>query len=261
MSATHYLQLILQFALLLTTTAMDSNVWIKAAIAQTAVQNVGAQTAQGTYQTGVQPVTIGTGQGVTFSWIQTGEMIQRVWLDDPSQVVVDFDGCLSSPVLDGREGGGSGYGSTNCGGAQIMRVRQLQEPIDFPANVVASQGNRVNLTVITNASSGRKIYQFQLVLAGGMPPVSLINIIPAPAIAPAQLTLVTREYQQQVLSQLSRGLANAEAQGLVDTTSTAYNQLKDCIARMQQGITFADAMQQSNVPRSLVDRIRSYASH
>jgi hypothetical protein len=230
--------------------------WPSGAIAQTAVQNVGAETAQGTYQTSVQRVVIGNTQGVTLSWLQTGETLQRVWLDDPSRVVVDFDGCLPSALLNSGEGGNS---TDQCGDAQVMRVRQLNQRIEFPVNVTASRGNLVSLTVVTTNPAGqRKIYQFQLVLTGSAPPISLINIIPAPALAPAQLTSVSQEYQQTILRQLSQGLAYAEASKLIDTGSPAYTQLRQAIALMQQGTPFAQAVQQSNVPNALIDRIRSY---
>jgi hypothetical protein len=222
--------------------------------AQTAVQSVSTQNAQGTYETGVQRIVLGTTQGVNLSFIRTGETIQRVWLDDPSRVVVDFDGCLSSALSEASQC------QSNSAGTTIVHIRQLSERINFPSQAVSGNGRISLLTVVTNSTSGRKIYQFQLVLQGGAPPHSLIEIIPSPAPTPAQLVSISQEYQQTVLRQLSQGLASAEASGLVDRTSPAYAQLQSCIALMQQGTAFAEAMQQSNVPSALVDQIRGLAA-
>jgi len=45
------------------------------AIAQTAVLSVGQQTAQGTYETGVYTIRLGTSQGVNLSFLAVHETI------------------------------------------------------------------------------------------------------------------------------------------------------------------------------------------
>ncbi len=225
-----------------------------AARAETAaVLKIASETAQGTTQSGQQRIVLGL-QGVNLSFLATNETIQKVWLDNPSRVVIDFDGCLSAPGQSGQISGGSG-----CSGASIVRLRQLPERIDFPKGFFADS-NTSQLTVITTGGSSRKIYQFLLVLSGGMPPYSTIEIIPSSPPAPAQLTSISQEYQQTVLRQLSKGLAIAESKQLVDRSSGAYQQIVATIALMQGGKPFAEAMQQTGVPHALVDRLRAYGS-
>jgi len=219
-----------------------------------AVLRVSSQTAEGTTQTGMQRLVLGT-QGLNLSFLRLNESVQKVWLDNPSRVVIDFDGCLAGGGL----GGGDNSRTSACGGASIIRLRQLPQAIDFPKGIFAD-GNSTQLTVITTASGTRKVYQFQLVLAGGMPPYSMVEIVPSPSPAPAQLVSISQEYQQTVLRQLSNGLAIAEAKNQLDTTSVAYQQLTATIALMQSGKPFAEAVQQTGVPNALVNRLRSYGN-
>lgn len=217
-----------------------------------AVLKISAETAQGTTQSGQQRLVLGL-QGVNLSFLNTNETIQKVWLDNPSRVVIDFDGCLSTS---GQSGGGSGSG---CSGASIVRLRQLPERIDFPKGFFADSSTS-QLTVVTTGGASRKIYQFQLVLSGGMPPYSTIEIIPSPPPAPAQLTSISQEYQQTVLRQLSKGLAIAESKQMLDKQSSAYQQVVATIALMQGGKPFAEALKQTGVPTALVDRLRGFGS-
>ncbi|MBD2073376.1 hypothetical protein H6F86_05650 [Phormidium sp. FACHB-592] len=219
-----------------------------------AVLRVSSQTAEGTTQTGMQRLVLGT-QGLNLSFLRLNESVQKVWLDNPSRVVIDFDGCLSGGGL----GGGDNSRIASCSGASIMRLRQLPQAIDFPKGIFADS-NSTQLTVITTASGTRKVYLFQLVLAGGTPPYGMVEIVPSPLPAPAQLVSISQEYQQKVLSQLSQGLAIAETRNQIDKTSLAYQQLTATIALMQSGKPFAEAMQQTGVPSALVNRLRGYGN-
>ena len=215
-----------------------------------AVLKISAETAQGTTQSGQQRLVLGL-QGVNLSFLNTNETIQKVWLDNPSRVVIDFDGCLSTS---GQSGSGS-----SCSGASIVRLRQLPERIDFPKGFFADSSTS-QLTVVTTGGTNRKIYQFQLVLSGGIPPYSTIEIIPSPPPAPAQLTSISQEYQQTVLRQLSKGLAIAESKQMLDKQSLAYQQMVATIALMQGGKPFAEATKQTGVPNALLDRLRALGS-
>jgi len=219
-----------------------------------AVLRVSAETAEGTTQTGMLRLVLGT-EGLNLSFLKLNESIQKVWLDNPSRVVIDFDGCLAGGGLGGSQSGAS----ASCSGASIIRLRQLPQAIDFPKGIFAD-GNSTQLTVITTAGSTRKVYQFQLVLAGGQPPYSLVEIMPSPPPAAAQLVSVSQEYQQTVLRQLSQGLAIAESKQVLDKQSSAYQQVVATIVLMQGGKPFAEALKQTGVPTALVDRLRGFGS-
>ena len=220
--------------------------------AQTAIHRVSAQTVRGTHDTGLFEVKLSETVPVNLSFSQTGEVIEQLWLNDPSRVAVSFFGCLASAT----------FGTSPCTGGQqgtqILHLSQLRHPLDFDENLT-TRGDPI-LTLVTSGSSGYTIYQIKLKLGGeSTPPYATIEVLPSAPPAPAQYQLVTREYQQEILRQLSQGLAIAEAQGLVDTASSAYESVRSAIALMQSGTTYAEAITQTNTPRQLVDRLRALA--
>ena len=115
-----------------------------------AILKVSAETAQGTTQGGQQRLVLGL-QGVNLSFLSTNETIQKVWLDNPSRVVIDFDGCLAAS-------GQSGRGSS-CNGASIVRLRQLPERIDFPKGFF-TDSQTSQLTVVTTVGQTAKSINF-----------------------------------------------------------------------------------------------------
>jgi len=98
-----------------------------------AVLRVSSETAEGTTQAGMQRIVLGT-QGLNLSFLKLNESVQKVWLDNPSRVVIDFDGCLSGGGALGATGSSS---ATSCGGASLIRLRQLPQAIAFPKGIFA----------------------------------------------------------------------------------------------------------------------------
>lgn len=206
--------------------------------AQTAVHAVSGQTVQGTYNTGVYEVTLGDTQGVLVNFGRANEVISWVILSDPSRVVLQFNGA-----------------NNQASGSTAVYIRQLAQPLGFDANQVQGDGNSSYFLVQTQSGA---FYQFNLKFATGAPPYALVDIIPAPAPAPTQIVQVSQQYQQAVLGQLSRGLAYAEANGLVDTATPAYQNVRQLIALMQSGTPFDQALIQSNTQRDLVSQLRAW---
>jgi hypothetical protein len=125
-------------------------------------------------------------QSLNISFIKTGEIIKKVWLGNPSKVVMDYD----SPLC--RDGAKD----SNCG-ATVINLRQLAQPIDLEMNLPsAARGNLTSLTVITTgAGGGRNLYQFQLVLNEPTPAYSILEIVPdaqIPRLTPLKPALLNR---------------------------------------------------------------------
>jgi hypothetical protein len=117
-------------------------------------------------------------QSLNISFIKTGEIIKKVWLGNPSKVVMDYD----SPLCK------DGAKDSNCG-ATVINLRQLDQPIDLDMNLPASaRGDLTSLTVITTGAGGlRNLYQFQLVLNVPTPAYSILEVVPdaqIPRLAP-----------------------------------------------------------------------------
>jgi hypothetical protein len=101
-------------------------------------------------------VSLYPGYGTTLNFRAAGEKVQRVWLDDPSQVTVDFDdvGCRSQ--------------EQTCA-AQVIHLRRIKRLKfdDLPLTSTTA------LTVVTDKS----IHQFQLTFpTSGKPNSMVINI-------------------------------------------------------------------------------------
>jgi hypothetical protein len=102
------------------------------------------------------PIALYSGHGTTLNFRVVNEKVQRVWLDDPSQVTVDFDdvNCRSQEQL--------------CA-AQVIHLRRIKRLKfdDLPTTSTTS------LTVVTD----KGIHQFQLSFpTSGKPKNTIVNI-------------------------------------------------------------------------------------
>jgi hypothetical protein len=99
------------------------------------------------------------GHGTTINFRDTGEKVQRVWLDDPSQVTIDFD-------------------DVNCRtpdkpcSAQVIHLRRIQR-LKFQDLPITST---TSLTIVTD----KNIHQFQLSFPSGKQSKGAIVNVPAP---------------------------------------------------------------------------------
>ncbi len=127
-------------------------------IRKVAASQVTGETAQ------LQTVKVWNGHGVSISFYRTGEIIKKIWLDDPSKFVFDVDGCLE----------GLGRCSQKSTGAGLIHIRRI-EKVKIPGLPQATHG--AHMTVITESGSTRKSYHFRIVPGSGKPEYSQIEII------------------------------------------------------------------------------------
>jgi hypothetical protein len=104
----------------------------------------------------IQTVSLYSGYGMTLNFRAVNEKVQRVWLDDPSQVTVDFDdvGCRSQ--------------EQPCAAlvVHLRRIKRLKFD-DLPTTSTTA------LTVVTDKS----IHQFQLSFpTSGKPQTTVVTI-------------------------------------------------------------------------------------
>jgi len=121
-------------------------------------------------QTGVNAVvSLSPMQALSISFIKTGEVVKKVWLGNPSKVVMDYDSPLCKDATK----------ESNCG-ANVIYLRELAQPLDLEMNLpAAAKGSLTSLTVITTGAGGMKnLYQFQLALGESTPPYSVLEIVP-----------------------------------------------------------------------------------
>lgn len=113
------------------------------------------------------PVRVYPGFGLNLNFIPTGESVKKAWIDDPSRIVLGFDGQLCQ-----SEGQ-----NQNCTseGATVVHLRQIK-PIHFPSLPRHRTGNTL-LTIITEGN-GRNLYQFTVIPATGNPDCTTFTINP-----------------------------------------------------------------------------------
>lgn len=109
-------------------------------------------------------IGLAQGSGVNITFIPSERIIQKVWLDDPTWVVVDVDGCLVGP-------------STECERPTATTVH-LKRINPLRIEGFSSTGRSL-LTVITSGESGDlKISTFRIVQKSN-PGASIVEIIPS----------------------------------------------------------------------------------
>jgi hypothetical protein len=112
--------------------------------------------ASGVNAAELTPIALYSGHGTTLNFRAVNEKVQRVWLDDPSQVTVDFDdvNCRSQ--------------EQPCA-AQVIHLRRIKR-LKFDDLPMTSS---TSLTVVTD----KGIHQFQLSFpSSGKPKSTIVNI-------------------------------------------------------------------------------------
>ena len=110
-------------------------------------------------------IPIAQGEGVTITFIPSRQKVQKVWLDNPTWLTVDADGCLE----------GLGTGSCEHNSATSIHLRRIK-PLQIEG--LPATGTSL-LTVISRDASGElKISTFKLVSATSAQH-SLVEVVPA----------------------------------------------------------------------------------
>jgi hypothetical protein len=112
-------------------------------------------------------------QGTNLSFIQAGETIKKVWLNDPSQVTIDFDGPMCMQFGQDRN---VNQGDCKNSAAHIIQLRRI------PKIKIAGLPDTKStlLTVVTEAQEKTKLYAFRVNYSEGNPGYSTLAIFPDP---------------------------------------------------------------------------------
>jgi hypothetical protein len=175
-------------------------------------------------------VEIYPGHGTTLNFRLTRETIHKVWLDDPSQVTLDFD---DANCLEGGEN------QAPCA-AKVIHLRRIQR-LNFP-NLPAT--NATTLTVVTD----RNFYTFRLTYPNvGNPKSSVLNI------QPASTTLPTTGRSE--VQKIEQGLQVARSRHLIQPGDALWNRLQSLLNLIHAGTPVAQAVQQVGVSQALLIRL------
>ena len=187
--------------------------------------------------TSLASITVWPGYGTNLSLIPTGEVVRKAWLDNPSRIVLDSDGGLT---------GGGGQNS----GSQVLHLKQIQ-PLDIPGITKAPS---TMLTLIVDGPSGKKIYQFQVIVAKGSPQYHTLSVLPNSK----PLTSITASSDTGVsVEDVRQGLQFAISKGWARSNSRLIPQVQSFISLVQNGETTKAASGSSGISMALVSRLES----
>ncbi|BAU08372.1 hypothetical protein [Fischerella sp. NIES-3754] len=120
-------------------------------------------------------------QGTNLSFIPAGETIKKVWLNDPSQVTMDFDGPMCMQFGPDRN---NNVGDCKNSAANVIQLRRIRK-INIPGLPTT---DKTLLTVVTEQGGKNKLYTFEIIYDTGSPEYHTLAIYPdppAPSSAPA----------------------------------------------------------------------------
>jgi hypothetical protein len=210
-------------------------------VAQAApVQSIFASRAEGKNGKPLATITLWPGQSTNLNLIPTGEVIKKAWLDDPSQVAIDFDGCLP------REG--QEAAAENRCRATVIRLRQTGGTAPGPTR--PENGSPV-LILISEGSQGKKLYQFRIEMGKGTPQYDTLTVYPD---APGTASIDVGQ-RKATVEDISRGLSLAETQKLLSRQDAAWSKVQNFLAQVRSGESVDHALQQSGSNMAIITKL------
>lgn len=210
------------------------------ALASPLVQTISQAQAQGLTGDGAT-VMVWSGSGTNLDFTQTGEKIQRAWLDDPSKITIDFDTPLCS---------GSSEGSCSKAGASVVHLRRIVG-VQFPT--LPSTATTL-LTIVTQASSGQKVYLFKVAIGQGHPNYASIAIMPGQQQV-SETGVLLANGKTANWSDVDRGLSRAIQRGLIQSNSPVVKRVQECLALIHNGTALKDAIAQAHLSLALITKL------
>ncbi len=214
--------------------------------ANSPVQKVLSSEAQGLNNT-LRTITVWAGAGANLNFIPTGEIVKKVWLDDPSQIVLDFDGTICTQSGD--------RGEDNCenSAATVVHLRRIHA-IKFPD---LPQTSNTLLSVITQTPGGeRKLYQFRIAYGSGKPQYHTVAIYPDSQTP----TGGTSGLLQAQLQNVELGLRVAKSRNLLGRSQGNQRlelRVQNFLGLVSAGATPQAAAQQTGVSLRLISKLAS----
>jgi hypothetical protein len=187
-------------------------------------------------------VVLWPGYGTNLNLIPTGEVVKKAWLDDPSRVAIDFDGCL------GQSAGASNGGGEGCG-ATVIHLRQITG-VNFPGLMTSSNASTL-LTLIADGSQGKKLYQFKVVLGQGAPQYNTLTIQPDSQGTP----YIDVGLRRAPLEDVEKGLTIAESKKLISRRDSAWSKVRNFLAQVRNGESINTAAQVTGANMAIITKL------
>ncbi len=207
------------------------------------VQSIFASRAEGKNGQPLATITLWPGYGTNLNLIPTGEVIKKAWLDDPSRVAIDFDGCLA------RSGEGQGAAAGDNCGTTVIHLRQITG-VTFPG-LTSSENATTLLTLIAEGSEGKKLYQFRVEMGKGAPQYNTLSVYPDSQGTP----YIDVGLRKATVEDITKGLSLAEAQKLISRRDAAWSKVQNFLAQVRSGESVGSSLQRSGANMAIITKL------
>lgn len=192
-----------------------------------------------------QVVKVWPGHGVSISFYNSGEIIKKIWFDDPSQFIVDVDGCLE---------GSNSKCSGDAVGAGLIHLRKI-DAVKIPGLPKASSYGS-HLTVVTELNGSKKVYHFNVVPGNGTPEYSQIAITGSSRNDATASRPQPVDYTAQSDSKyIARGMTIAMDKKWISTDTQLWGKLTKLVELRSQGIDLTLAAANTGVSMKVVEKL------
>ena len=201
------------------------------------MRRISQDTATGHSGSEIPLIELSPGYGVDISFIPSGEIVEKVWLDNPAIASLDVDGCLSGL---GRE--------CDSPGATVLHLRRIN-PLTVPQ---LPKTNSSLLTVVARGHSGRRVYLFRVAMGNTNPKYHTIEVTSA-AQEEREIRELSPQYQNLLF--ISRGLKIAQQQRLISPESRLWKRIENFFTNVRTGESISSAARKSGITLQLVNRL------
>lgn len=200
------------------------------------IRRVTVDVATGNSSRDIPLIQLSPGYGVNISFIKSGEIIEKVWLDNPAFVSLDVDGCLKGLAQQCQQEG-----------ATVLHLRRIN-PLQMPQ---LPHTNTTLLTVISQGKSVRKVYLFRIGIVDKTPSYHTIEVTPNVESSPE----ITQFSGISNITKLRRGLNLAQSQRLISPESPLWKRIETFLTNLKAGESINNAARKSGISLQLVNRL------
>lgn len=215
------------------------------------VEKISASRAQG-LEGDLPTITVWSGAGANLNLIPTGEIIKKVWLDDPSQIGLDSDEPLC--VL----AAGSDDDSCTNSAATVLHLKRIH-PIKFP-NLPRTDSTLLSV-VTENKQGDRALYQFRIAYGKGNPEYHTVTIYPD--VASSASASSAKQNNLERLQNIEQGLKVAKSKRLLGKSQGNQNlelRVKRFLFLVRGGTKVSVAMKKAGVSPQLISKLEELGS-
>lgn len=188
-------------------------------------------------------IPLAPGSGVSINFAPAGETIQKVWLDNPSFVTIDADGCLAGLPSFGDDCQES-Y-------ASLIYLRRIND-LTIPGLPKSSQSL---LTVVTEKQGQTNIYVFRINKASTASKL-VFEVISS---HPKTVNGVKPSTEPTVITtaRITNGFKRAIANQLLEKKGKLSQQINEFIGYLESGLSKAEAAQKVGISLDVINKLEA----